>query len=198
MVWYNYSCCRYWDFNHTIKASDIRQSLNTNLLCYSTESNNYKHPQLGALTVVCLKILLLSSILQLTIKPGTTLIYITDQAFQAYSKSLPGSKINQSNKLLEIPRESLDKMKSPFFIIGGVSYEFTPNAQLWPRKFNYLMHGEVGRYYSVINTLSTFSDIEGVGLIAGYFFMQRFYTAFDASSFKIGFATTRSTYAIVD
>ncbi|KAJ1304931.1 hypothetical protein OPQ81_006064 [Rhizoctonia solani] len=126
---------------------------------------------------------------------GTTLIYITPKAFKAYSGSLPGSKIDPSTKLLEIPKESVSKMESLFFVINGVSYEFTPNAQLWPRALNTALGGKVDGYYSVISALSDFEADTGSNFINGYVFFERFYTAYDASKFRIGFATTTFTNA---
>ncbi|CAE6484320.1 unnamed protein product [Rhizoctonia solani] len=128
-------------------------------------------------------------------KSGTTLIYITPKAFKAYSESLPGSKIAQSTKLLEIPKDSVGKMKSLFFVINGISYEFTPNAQLWPRALNTALGGRADAYYSVISALSDFEADMGSNFINGYVFLERFYTAYDASKSMIGFATTASTYA---
>ncbi|KAB5591305.1 hypothetical protein CTheo_5264 [Ceratobasidium theobromae] len=129
---------------------------------------------------------------------GTTLIYITPKAFKAYSDALPGSKIDNATKLLEIPKESVGKMQSLFFAINGVSYEFTPNAQLWPRALNTALGGKADAYYSVISALTDFEADTGSNFINGYVFLQRFYSAYDASKSRIGFATTSSTYAIVN
>ncbi|CAE6472401.1 unnamed protein product [Rhizoctonia solani] len=120
---------------------------------------------------------------------GATMIYITDKAFQKYSESIPGSKIDPSTELLEIPQESIDKMKSLFFYINGISYELTPSAQIWPREFNGLMGGrKENAYYSVVNSLGNNGGDNTFNFIMGYVFMQRFYTAYDASNSKIGFA----------
>ncbi|CAE6455707.1 unnamed protein product [Rhizoctonia solani] len=129
---------------------------------------------------------------------GTTLIYVNPQAFKAYSESLPGSKVDQRTKLLEIPKESVGKMKSLFFVINGVSYEFTPNAQLWPRALNTALGGKSDGCYSVISALSDFEADTGSNFINGYVFLERFYTAYDASKSAIGFATTSSTAADVN
>ncbi|CAE7145028.1 unnamed protein product [Rhizoctonia solani] len=83
---------------------------------------------------------------------GTALIFIAPQAFEAYSKSIPGSKIDKLSKLLEIPKDRVSEMKSLYFVIGGVSfyfavkkkhlkatqvsYELIPRAQLLPRVLN--------------------------------------------------------------
>ncbi|KDN34020.1 hypothetical protein RSAG8_12903, partial [Rhizoctonia solani AG-8 WAC10335] len=129
---------------------------------------------------------------------GTTMIRISPEAFNVYSKSLPGSKIDQRTGLLEISKDSIDKMKSLFFIINGVSYEFTANAQLVPRMLNNKLGGKPDGYYSVIGSLGVHGADIKVGFINGYVFLQRFYTAYDASNSRIGFAHTDSTYANVD
>ncbi|KAG8682431.1 hypothetical protein FRC09_016775 [Ceratobasidium sp. 395] len=129
---------------------------------------------------------------------GTTLIYITPNAFKTYSDSLPGSKMDEKIHLLEIPKESVGKMKSLFFNIGGVSYEFTPNAQLWPRSLNAAIGGKADSYYSVISAISDLEADTGSSFVNGYAFLQRFYTAYDQSKHRIGFATTPSTYANVN
>ncbi|CAE7154039.1 unnamed protein product [Rhizoctonia solani] len=129
---------------------------------------------------------------------GTSLIYITPQAFEAYSKSIRGSRFDESTQLLEIPKESVGELKSLFFVINGVSYEFTPNAQLLPRSLNVKVRGKANAYYSLIGSLTDDEVEVGVNFINGYVFSHRFYTAYDVSNSKIGFATTSSTYANVD
>jgi hypothetical protein len=47
-------------------------------------------------------------------------MYISPKAFKLYSDSLPGSKVDEKTQLLEIPKESVDQMKSLFFNINGV------------------------------------------------------------------------------
>ncbi|CEL62092.1 hypothetical protein RSOLAG1IB_10194 [Rhizoctonia solani AG-1 IB] len=129
---------------------------------------------------------------------GTTLIYISPQAFKLYSVSLPGSEVDPKTKLLKIPKESVSKMKPLFFVINGISYEFTPDAQLWPRTLNTVLGGEIDSYYSVISPLTDFEADMGSNFINGYTFLERFYTAYDASNSMIGFATAPSTTAIIN
>ncbi|KDN33925.1 hypothetical protein RSAG8_12985, partial [Rhizoctonia solani AG-8 WAC10335] len=109
---------------------------------------------------------------------GSTMIYITSEAFDVYSKSLPGSKIDPKTELLEIPEGSLGQMQSLFFVINGVSYEFPPSAQIWPHALNELLGGKADAYYSVIGPIGgTGGDSTPPGFINGYMFLQRFYTA---------------------
>ncbi|CUA69744.1 hypothetical protein RSOLAG22IIIB_08667 [Rhizoctonia solani] len=131
-----------------------------------------------------------------TVDTGTTLIHIRPQAFEAYYRSILGSKIDKSTGLLEIPEESLEKMKDMSFVINGVSYELTPNAQLWPRALNNMAHLNAGKYYSVINVLGNNELDHGINFIIGYVFLQRFYTGYDVSKSRVGFAYTSSTYDV--
>ncbi|KEP48817.1 putative aspartic peptidase A1 [Rhizoctonia solani 123E] len=107
---------------------------------------------------------------------GASLLYVAPEAFKVYSQSLPGSEIDASTGLLEIPKESLHKMKPLFFVIDEVTYEFTPDAQLWPRVLNALLNEKADAYYSVISSLEVIKE-DVCEFINGYVFMQRFYTA---------------------
>ncbi|KDN33612.1 hypothetical protein RSAG8_13296, partial [Rhizoctonia solani AG-8 WAC10335] len=129
---------------------------------------------------------------------GTTLIYITPGGFKAYSESIPGSKIDKQNGLLEIPKESFDGMKFLSFVINGIPYELTPNAQIWPRTFNHILGGKADVYYSVVSALNDRQLTEGCNFILGYVFLERFYTAYDASTSRIGFANSPSTFVDVN
>ncbi|KEP48381.1 aspartic protease, partial [Rhizoctonia solani 123E] len=77
-------------------------------------------------------------------------------------------------------------------------YELTPSAQLWPRALSYLISGHPDAHYSVIRSLEDLAVETRTGFVLGHVFMQRFYTAYDASNSKIGFAYTPSTYLTVD
>ncbi|KDN46843.1 hypothetical protein RSAG8_03920, partial [Rhizoctonia solani AG-8 WAC10335] len=119
---------------------------------------------------------------------GSTMIYITSKAFDVYSKSLPGSKIDPETELLEIPGGSLGQMQSLFYVINGVTYEFPPSAQIWPPALNELLGGKADAYYSVIGSIIDTGDNSTPGFINGYMFLRRFFTAYDTSNSRIGFA----------
>ncbi|EUC66930.1 aspartic protease [Rhizoctonia solani AG-3 Rhs1AP] len=157
---------QYWGFEQVIEVTSSQNNSNINSLLH-TEKNL-----------------------------GTTLIYISPQAFEVYSQSLQGSKVAEC-KLLEIPQASLSQMKPLYFRINEVPYELTPKAQLWPQRLNHLVGGRADRHYSVINTIAGFTSPGLImpDFIIGYTFMKRFYTGYNQDNSKVGFAYTRSTYA---
>ncbi|CAE7057617.1 unnamed protein product [Rhizoctonia solani] len=119
---------------------------------------------------------------------GSSLIHITPQAFDKYRESIPGSKIG-TNGLLEIPENSVGHMKTLSFIINGKPYDLPPKAQLWPQELNTnVLRGRADAHYSVVGWLPEELSKMGIGFVSGYAFLQRFYTAYDASESMIGFA----------
>ena len=83
-------------------------------------------------------------------------------------------------------------LQSLFFTIAGVSFEFTANAQIWPRSRNSEIGGTANGTYLVVSSLPL-----GVGFdfVMGYLCLQRFYTEFDATNGRVGFANTPFTTA---
>ncbi|KAG5651703.1 hypothetical protein H0H81_007736 [Sphagnurus paluster] len=75
-----------------------------------------------------------------------------------------------------------------------VTYEFTANAQLWPRSLNTYIGGTTNNIYLIVNNLGTPSG-EGLDFINGYAFLERFYSVFDTANQRVGFATTPYTTA---
>jgi len=126
---------------------------------------------------------------------GTTLLYISPAAFKKYKAALSGSEIDSKTQLLKIPKASIKKMKSLFFIIGGVSFELTPNAQLWPRALNAALGGDSDAYYSIITAVTDYQHDLGLTFINGYTFLERFYSVYDSTESRVGFANTKFTHA---
>ncbi|KAK0455872.1 aspartic peptidase A1 [Armillaria borealis] len=124
---------------------------------------------------------------------GTTLVYIASNAFTKY-KSATGATLDSSTGLLRITSAQYAKLSSLFFNINGVSYELTPNAQIWPRSLNTEIGGSSSAIYLIVNDIGTNSG-EGLDFINGYTFLERFYTIFDTANSRIGFAKTSQTTA---
>ncbi|SJL06383.1 related to Polyporopepsin [Armillaria ostoyae] len=124
---------------------------------------------------------------------GTTLVYIASNAFTKY-KSATGATLDSSTGLLRITSAQYAKLSSLFFNINGVSYELTPNAQIWPRSLNTDIGGSSSAIYLIVNDIGTNSG-EGLDFINGYTFLERFYTIFDTANSRIGFAKTSQTTA---
>lgn len=97
------------------------------------------------------------------------------------------------------------------FNIGGVNYGLTANAQIWPRSLNTDIGGSSDSIYLIVNDIGTHSG-SGLDFINGYSFLyvskdfvwhkadrllysQRFYSVFDTTNHRVGFATTSSTSA---
>jgi cathepsin E len=75
-----------------------------------------------------------------------------------------------------------------------VTYAFTPNAQLWPRSLNTLIGGTSGNIYLIVADIGTPTG-QGLDFINGYTFLERFYTVYDTTGHRVGFATTPYTTA---
>ncbi|KAG6330144.1 hypothetical protein ID866_8944 [Astraeus odoratus] len=85
---------------------------------------------------------------------------------------------------LTISLDQYDNLQTLSIIIGGQSYDLSPNAQIWPRKATY-----VGPIKLVVAGMS--ETRWGLGI--GHPFIQRYYVVYNATSSQIGFASTRYT-----
>jgi len=124
---------------------------------------------------------------------GTTLVLIATDAFQAYQKAT-GAKLDNSTGLLTVTESQFENLQSLFFNIGGVSYELTANAQIWPRAANSELGGDDSTIYLIVSDLGSPSG-QGLDFINGFTFLQRFYSVFDTTNSQVGLATTPFTDA---
>ncbi|KAF9041825.1 acid protease [Hymenopellis radicata] len=124
---------------------------------------------------------------------GTTLMLLATDAFDKYA-SATGGIFDMNTGLLRITPAQFSKLKSLFFNIGGKSYEFTANAQIWPRSLNTAIGGTADCVYLIVADLGTPSG-EGLDFINGQTFLERFYSVYDTAKHRVGFATTISTTA---
>ncbi|TRM66649.1 aspartic peptidase domain-containing protein [Schizophyllum amplum] len=124
---------------------------------------------------------------------GTTLLYLATDAYDAYVKAT-GGEYDNSVGLLRITSAQFDALESLFFSIGGVTYELTPNAQIWPRSLNTAIGGSEDGIYLVVADIGSPSG-QGLDFINGYVFLERFYSVYDSGNSQIGFATTPFTNA---
>ncbi|KAI9441953.1 aspartic peptidase A1 [Lactarius psammicola] len=124
---------------------------------------------------------------------GTTLILIATNAFNSY-KSATGAVNDASTGLLRITSTQFSNLQSLFFTAGGTAFELTANAQIWPRALNTFIGGTSGSIYLVVNDIGTPSG-SGLDFINGYTFLERFYSVFDTTNNRVGFATTPFTTA---
>ncbi|KAG1884008.1 acid protease [Suillus subluteus] len=125
---------------------------------------------------------------------GTTLILIATDAFNKY-KSATGAMLDNNTGLLMITSAQYSKLKTLNFKIGGTSYGLTPNGQIWPRSLNTDIGGSSNNIYLVVSDIGSNSGT-GLDFVNGYSFLQRFYSVYDTTNHRVGFATTSSTSAV--
>ncbi|KAF8953251.1 family A1 protease, partial [Flammula alnicola] len=124
---------------------------------------------------------------------GTTLLLIATDAFQAYQQAT-GATMDQTTGLLTVTEDQLASMESLFFQIGSTTFEFTANAQIWPRALNSTLGGEAGKIYLIVSDLGSNSG-QGLDFINGFAFLQRFYSVYDTTNSRVGIANTQFTDA---
>ncbi|KAG2120234.1 acid protease [Suillus clintonianus] len=124
---------------------------------------------------------------------GTTLILIATDAFRKY-QSATGGTPDEATGLLKITSDQYNQLSSLYFTIGGVTYELTPNGQIWPRSLNSAIGGTTDGIYLVVGDIGSNSG-SGLDFINGYCFLERFYSVYDTTNSRVGFSTTEYTYA---
>ncbi|KAI5117484.1 hypothetical protein M0805_009547 [Coniferiporia weirii] len=122
---------------------------------------------------------------------GTTLILLSTDAFDTYT-SLTNATEDETTGLLIISSADYAELQSLFFNIGETTFEFTKNAQTWPRALNTAIGGTTDSIYLVVADLGA-SSVEGFSFVNGYTFLERFYSVFDTTNGRIGFASTAHT-----
>ncbi|KAF8151267.1 aspartic peptidase A1 [Mycena galopus ATCC 62051] len=137
---------------------------------------------------------------------GTTLILLASdgeyldfsayRAFALYQKAT-GAVMDGNTGLLRITLAQYAALKNLNFVIGGVTYALTPNAQIWPRALNRDIGGTANFIYLIIGNLGSPSG-KGLDFINGMSFLERFYSVFDTSNKRIGLATTPFTNAVTN
>ncbi|THH26965.1 hypothetical protein EUX98_g7217 [Antrodiella citrinella] len=136
-----------------------------------------------------------TQILQTTagiVDTGTTLTLIASDAFAQY-QTLTGGVIS-STGLLQISSAQFSALKSLFFTVNNVDYEFTADAQVWPRALNGAIGGQPDDIFLVVADIGTPSG-SGLDFINGFTFLERFYSVFDTANKKVGLANTPFTRA---
>ncbi|KAI0658195.1 aspartic proteinase precursor [Cubamyces menziesii] len=124
---------------------------------------------------------------------GTTLVLIASDALSAY-QAATGAVADSATGLLKITQAQFDNLESLFFHIGENTYEFTANAQIWPRALNTAIGGDADGIYLIVADLGSDSG-EGLDFIDGFSFLERFYYVWDVANARVGFATTPFTDA---
>jgi len=116
---------------------------------------------------------------------GTTLVYIATgrniacnnevmlthypDAFDIY-QAATGGIFDYGTGLLKISSEQYNNLSSLYFQIGDVSYELTPNAQIWPRSLNTAVGGTADGIYLIVADIGIDSG-SGFDFVNGYCFL---------------------------
>ncbi|KAF9245850.1 aspartic peptidase domain-containing protein [Melanogaster broomeanus] len=124
---------------------------------------------------------------------GTTLILLASNAYSRY-QTATGATLDNYTGLLRLTSTQYSALQNLNFHIGSATYVLTPNGQIWPRTLNTYIGGTSGYIYSIVNNLGSPSG-EGLDFINGQTFVERFYSVFDESNNRVGFATTSYTTA---
>lgn len=138
-------------------------------------------------------------------------------AFQKY-QNLTGGVMDANTGLLKITTEQYAKLEPLVFLIGGVPFVLTPDAQIWPRSLNAVIGGVADGVYLIVNNFGSvpvppngsfgfvngytflyvdllFLGLDGVGLTRGAFCRERFYSVYDSTNQRVGFANTQYTFS---
>ncbi|OJT11874.1 Polyporopepsin [Trametes pubescens] len=124
---------------------------------------------------------------------GTTLTLIATDALTRYQRAT-GAVFDNATGLLRITPAQFAKLQSLFFTINGVNFEFTANAQIFPRALNTAIGGNANSVYLIVGDIGTNSG-EGLDFINGQTWLERFYAVFDTANRRVGIANTPFTTA---
>lgn len=124
---------------------------------------------------------------------STTLVLFATDAFTRY-KAAVGAVLDSETGLLKITPAQFATLGSLFFNINGVSYEFTANAQIWPRSLNTAIGGNADSIYLIVSDIGAPSG-QGLDFVNGFTFIERFYTVYNSALPTFGLAQTDFTFA---
>ncbi|KAH7913162.1 acid protease [Hygrophoropsis aurantiaca] len=136
------------------------------------------------------------TILSLTagiVDTGTTLILLATDAYDAYVAAT-GAVADQATGLLKITPAQYGALSPLTMNIGGQKYPLSPNAQIWPRALNTDIGGQTDAIYLIVADMKSKSG-SGLDFINGYAFLERYYTVYDTTNLRVGFAETAYTDA---
>ncbi|KAG1830200.1 acid protease [Suillus variegatus] len=122
---------------------------------------------------------------------ATVLILIATDAFDAY-KNVTGATLDETTGLLKITSDQYSNLKPLIFTIGGTAFTLTPNAQIWPRSMNSVIGDTSGNSDDIYLIVADIGN-DTFGFVNGYTFLERFYSIFDTTNKRVGFATTAYT-----
>ena len=77
------------------------------------------------------------------------------------------------------------------------TFEFIPDAQVWPRALNLAIGGSLLNMYLIIGNLGTIGS-EGLSFINGFTWLERFYSVYDTAGERVGIANTPYTNQVTN
>ncbi|KAI6132457.1 acid protease [Pisolithus croceorrhizus] len=122
---------------------------------------------------------------------GTTLILIATNAFRTY-QSVTGGVMDTATGLLRITQSQYTNLQTLSFHVDTQTYDLIPNAQIWPRSLNTAIGGSSSYVYLVVADIGTPSG-SGMDFANGYAFLERYYSIYDTTNARVGFAATSYT-----
>ncbi|KAJ6590411.1 aspartic peptidase domain-containing protein [Mycena vulgaris] len=115
---------------------------------------------------------------------GTTLLWLEQAAFSSYAQANGAVFASDTQTgLLQITPAQFNTLQSLFFTISI--------SQVWPPALNSAIGGEPDVMYLVVALGSS-----GQGFINGQVFLERFYSVWDTTSHRVGFANTPKTIGV--
>ncbi|KAG1865903.1 hypothetical protein DFJ58DRAFT_655227, partial [Suillus subalutaceus] len=91
--------------------------------------------------------------------------------------------------LLKISPEQYNELSSMYFTFGGVTYELISNARICPRSSSSDLGGTPDGIYLIVSDTGN-NPGSGFDFVKGYYFLERFYSVFDTTNSRVGFAKT--------
>ena len=84
---------------------------------------------------------------------GTTLTLLASDAFEEYICDTSAT-LDTYNQMYYITPQQFNELSNLDFTIGGRTYTMIPDAQIWPRRLNYLINGDANKIYLAIGSVS--------------------------------------------
>ncbi|KAG2177972.1 hypothetical protein INT43_003219 [Umbelopsis isabellina] len=120
---------------------------------------------------------------------GTTLIIVSHEIANAFFSEIPGAIIDPFTEYWGVPCQSVNKLSTITFTIGGVELSLTPEEYMIP---TYLMRDNLYQNRRPGTCLSFIHgfDTSGLGcdMLLGQKFLERYVTVYDPEQNKIAFA----------
>ncbi|KIJ40042.1 hypothetical protein M422DRAFT_257110 [Sphaerobolus stellatus SS14] len=128
---------------------------------------------------------------------GTTLLLLSPLAYESFTIRTGGVQDTKTG-FLKVTTSKFVNLKRLFFGIGETTFEFTANAQAWPRDLNSFIGGDPNSVYLVAANLGVPTRLDGIGFINRQAFLERFYSLFDTANRRVGLANANFTFAMTN